>query len=245
VEPCELPPPFNVLIYCDLVDLDEESAERALLSAVSPEVVPSTERPAFPGKPKEPPADRRAFTPEMVRGVVGSSEAAGARIDDIVAMLTEEHGNRHAARRLLDTLQTAYVTFQAQAEVRDALHAMMLKRFPGSASLQYEDFFSQHFAEMTDEERTLHDTMRGYTVHALHEYNKQALGLVRDHPGLVKQVPKLADLEHHLDVWMDKYENTFLRSPHMSLCYVGVHERVPFPTGIEAELRAYLGATVG
>ena len=74
VEPCELPPPFNVLIYCDLVDLDEDSAEKALLAAASPESVPSVTRPAFPGKPKAPPAQPSAFTPEVVRGVVGSRD---------------------------------------------------------------------------------------------------------------------------------------------------------------------------
>lgn len=31
-----------------------------------------------------------------------------------------------------------------------------------------------------------------------------------------------------------------LTAPHMALCYVGVHENVPFPAGIENELRAYL-----
>ena len=136
-------------------------------------------------------------------------------------MLTDEQGNQDAARRLLDTLQTTYVTFSAQADLRDALYSRMRVRFPGSAALEDQDFFSRHFADMTAEELRLHATMRSYTVHAMYEYNKQALALVRDRPGLTQQVPRLAELEHHLDVWMDKYENTFLHAPHMSLCYVG------------------------
>jgi hypothetical protein len=85
--------------------------------------------------------------------------------------------------------------------------------------------------------------MRSYTVRAMYEYNKQALSLVQDHPGLKSDVPRLDALEHHLDVWMDKYQNKFLPAPHVALCYVGVHEKVPFPTGIEDDLRGYLDST--
>ena len=202
VESCELPPPFNVLIYCDLVGLDEEIAERALLAAASSDVVASQARPPFPGR-------------------------------DI---------DRGAARLLLDTLKSTDITFRAQADVRDNLAAMLAARFPSSVGLQYEDLFSRHFGDMTPEERRLHEAMRRYTVQAMSEYNKQALRLVREYPRLKKQVSRLVDLEHHLEIWMDKYTRKFVPVPHMALCYVGVHENVPFPVGIEDELRAYLDA---
>jgi hypothetical protein len=220
VEPCELPAPFDVLIYCDLVGLDEESAEKALLAAASPAPVPSQTRPPFPGRPK---------------ASLALSPAAGAK-------RSVRRDDREAARLLLDTLESTYVTFEAQADVRNTLMQLLVARFPGSGALQYEDLFSRHFGEMTPDERRLHEAMRHYTVQAMSEYNNQALNLIREHPGLKTSLPRLVDLEHHLDVWMDKYTNKFLPAPHMALCYVGVHENVPFPLGIEDELRAYLDA---
>ena len=222
VEPCELPPPYNVLIYCDLVDLDEDAAAKALLDAVSPEPIVRETRAPFPGKAKAAPAFAEG-TPTLEKAV---------RRDD-----------RAAARLLLDTLESTYATFVAQSRVRDELRDAMVKRFPAGVGLEYEEFFSRYFNEMTADERKLHDMMRGYTVTAMYEYNKQALALVRDHAGLATQVPKLAALRHHLEVWMDKYTNKFLSSPHMALCYVGVEEGVPFPHGIEDDLRGYLDAS--
>lgn len=213
VEPCELPPPFNVLIYCDLVGLDEESAQRALLAAASAAPVSSPTRAAFPGPAKVP----AAKPPRR-----------------------EQFEERKAAQRLLDTLDSTYVTFQAQRGVRDVLADMLVARFPGSSTLEYEDLFSRHYGDLTPDEHRLHEAMRRYTVQAMAEYNKQALSLIRRNPTLVTSLPRLVDLERHLEVWMDKYSQRFLPAPQMALCYVGVRENVPFPAGIEDELRAYL-----
>ena len=213
VAPCELPPPFNVLIYCDLVGLDEESAQRALLAAASAAPVSGPTRAPFPGPAKAP----AAKPPRR-----------------------EQFEERKAAQRLLDTLNSTFVTFQEQRGVRDALAAMLVDRFPGSSTLEYEDLFSRHFGDLTPAERRLHEAMRRYTVQAMAEYNKQALSLIRRNPTLSTLLPRLVDLERHLVVWMDKFSQRFLTAPHMALCYVGVHENVPFPAGIENELRAYL-----
>ncbi len=213
VEPCELPPPFNVLIYCDLVGLDEAGAQRALLAAASATPVSQPTRPVFPGPASVP--------------------APAAHPDS-------QSIDRQAARRLLDTLESTYVTFQAQRGVRDVLADMLVARFPDSSRMEYEDLFSRHFQDLTPAEQGLHDAMRRYTVHAMAEYNRQALGLIRAHPRLATSLPRLGDLQRHLEVWLDKFTQRFLPAAHMALCYVGVHESVPFPAGIENELRAYL-----
>lgn len=214
VAPCELPPPFNVLIYCDLFGLDEPRARQALLAAVSPTVSPSPARPPFPGN---------------AAGMASAAISPPAVRDD-----------RTAARLLLRTLESTLATFEAQIEVRDELAAALQARLPGTAALQYEDLFSRHHAELTPDEARLHRSMRQYTEQAMYAYNRQALDLVRAHPHLRAAVPEVAALERHLEVWMDKYQKRFMVEPQMALCYVGVHEQVPFPQGIEAKLRAYL-----
>ena len=220
VQPCELPPPFQTIIYCDLVGLDPLAAKEALLSAAREDkrLKPSSS-PPFPGS---------------------TSTTLGVNISTVST--TNLPPEVLAVNDLLNTLETTYTTFLAQADIRDELFKMMRKRLGIFDNPQYEDFFRLYYPQMNPEERHLHDTMRGYTVHVLNEYNGHALKLLEQYPALKQQIARLGDLERHLIVWKGKYEGVFLPSPFMSLCYVGVRENVPFPSGIEDELRSYLNS---
>jgi len=50
-------------------------------------------------------------------------------------------------------------------------------------------------------------------------------------------------LRTHLEVWLSKYEQVFVKTPEMCLCYVGVEEGVGFPRAVVREIAAWLERT--
>ena len=219
VHPCELPHPYTMIIYCDLVGLsDPQAASDALINAVREE---NRLKPASPPKFPGASAPMPTWDPQVSRAV-------------------QERPEVLAAKELLTTLETTYTTFLSQAAIRNDLYDMMKERLGVAGDLEYEDFFSFYFAQMNEEERRLHETIRSYTIHVLREYNGRALTIAEQYPVLKQHIPRMQELERHLVIWKAKYEGVFLSTPSMSLCYVGVRENVPFPHGIEDELREYL-----
>lgn len=141
-----------------------------------------------------------------------------------------------------ELLTMTYQAFTAQARVRNKLHDIVLKRLNIKTHLEFEDFFNQYYAQMTDNEQLLHQTIRGYTENILSEYNFEILDLLKQNPDLKKTVPRFSELERHLIFWKTKYQNVFKNTPSMSLLYVGVDEKMGFPVGIEAEIQAAIKA---
>jgi hypothetical protein len=133
-----------------------------------------------------------------------------------------------------------YQAFKAQALIRNKLHDRITKRLKVNALLEYEDFFNEYFDEMTDNERFLHATIRGYTDTVLSEYNFRILDILKFNPSLKDVLPRLKELERHLVIWRSKYQRVFKLQPSMCLVYVGVEEESGFPKGIEGEIRSHL-----
>ncbi|MEL6629757.1 MAG: hypothetical protein AAFQ92_30075, partial [Bacteroidota bacterium] len=106
--------------------------------------------------------------------------------------------------------------------------------------LEYEDFLDRYYTHMNDEELASHQSIREFTERILNKYNRKALELILGNEELKESVPKLHELERHLLVWIGKFETAFKEQPAISLVYVGVKEKVPFPPGIERELKEYL-----
>lgn len=206
VAPCEPAGLLRGIVYCDLVDLVEADAKKQLLLAARP---PAAARVAggFPGRRQR--AERTAFD---------------------------------VARELRDVLTTTLVTFKAQCEVRDRLIAAMRKRLRIKESLEYEEFFHKYFGSMNDTERRQHTIIRGYTKEVLRDYNSRALKLCEELSrsategvDVEEEVPSLYELREHLIIWLGRYK-TAIRMPSTCLVYVGVEERVGFPSDVEQEL---------
>jgi hypothetical protein len=225
IDNCQLPQLYKSLIYCDLVGLDEVMAERALLDAVS-------------DKPRLKPEDKPPF-PGIRSAVLTKSDilfqAAGKIWNEQPSFTISELTD------LLNTLETTYTTFMAQARIRDELYDKMKKRLDIKENLQYEDFFEKYFPQINQEELQLHTVMRKYTIDVLYQFNVKALKILSENPVLKEKIPRLQILENHLAGWKKKYEQTFLPSLSMPLCYVGVKEKTPFPADIEKEIRSFLG----
>lgn len=214
VERCELPPSLIPIVYCDLVGLNASAARTALLAAAKQGRAPGRQRnPAFPGSQASP--------------------GATARFD------TDASAVRTAASELSSVLDTAYQTFKAQVNLRNQLFRHVRDRLRVSDHLEYEAFFHKYFKRMDSEELRLHKIIRGYTLHALGDYNARALEIAKDNPQLRPHIPSYGRLMGHLSIWLTKLQ-AFKKTPSACLLYAGVEEKAPFPSTIDDELRDFL-----
>lgn len=212
IAPCEPTGLLKPIIYCDLVEKDEDEATRLLLNAAARlRAKPNTPVP-YPGKPTH------------VK----------------VMKFNLKQDTKAKAQRLLDILLTTYPTFVAQANLRDTLVQKIKQRITVDDTLEYEAFFARYYNVMNKEELQLHATMRGYTKNILHDYNLQAYNLLNESAELSKAIPSAAKLIQHLRMWLTKFDTVFMKNESMCLLYVGVEEQVPFPIGIENEIEKYL-----
>lgn len=210
VKPCELPKILRSIVYVDLIGKDQETSKQLILDAVATENPFDLSKAAFPGGA----SSEKDPTPKLL--------------------------NKDAVERLLDILDTAWTTFQAQVKLRNKLAQKIRDRIPNTKRLQYEEFFHEYFDQMTQDELILHRTIRSYTSNILKEYNQTALDLIKEHRVLMTEVPTLKELKSHLELWLAKFKGIFEHTPSSCLIYVGVEEKKGFPEGIEDELREYL-----
>ena len=217
VERCELGGILTSIVYCDLVDLSVEDARTRLLAALQPSGRPASP-PPFPGV-----LSTNAAFP-------GPAASAPAVVDPL----------RLAAQELQSIFATSGTTFGAQARLRDELSARIHKRLRIPEHHEYEELFDLYFEQLQPDELRLHRTIRAYTESVLHEYNAKALELLEREPRLADFLPSLPALRQHLIMWLNKFDSLFVRTPSMCLLYVGVEERVGFPSQIETELEHYL-----
>jgi hypothetical protein len=150
-----------------------------------------------------------------------------------------ETNTASAAQKLLDDLEVAYVVFQSQCEVRDALVDAMCERDPKLQLEQYEPFIARYYTKMTFDERALHLRIRDQTD-TIEKLNRHALYCIEASKDFRRRIPRLEQLRKHLEAWLDKYDRTFETDASVGVLYVGVKERKPFPSGIEAEIRQYI-----
>lgn len=143
---------------------------------------------------------------------------------------------------LLEGIEINTQTFLAQTRLRKKLTNSLFERYPKLRGKEIVGVLSKNYNKMTDEEKRLHQTIRGYTKNVTRPYNEEALRLLTEHPDIKDKVKRLKKLEQHLVIWKSKYESTFEHDETVCLVYVGVEERVPFPKGIENDIREYLGA---
>lgn len=149
---------------------------------------------------------------------------------------------QHVAQEILELLDITGTTFLAQARIRNKLQMMLYNRLKIQQSYEYEELFSRYYDKMTSEERHFHASLRSYTSNIIALNNKQVLELIHAHDQIVNLIPSLKQLRQHLTLWVAKYEGLFQSSPHMALVYIGVEEGVPFPRGVEQDIRDFLAA---
>jgi hypothetical protein len=233
VRPCEPAGLLKAIVYCDLVGLEEDAAREALLTGVSNErprggkVFP----PAMPSPPRTP-SRRIERSPARDR----ASDPYPGPLETVTPSTLPNIYN--SAFKLLSLLRTTGTTFGAQALLRDDLVQHIQERLTLNPyeKWQYEEFFAQHYPEMDAAEKRMFSTMRSFTENILARFNKEILELIDKASNVERHIKSIPALRNHLLVWLAKFEGTFLQHPELPLLYVGVHEKVPFPSGIEIEL---------
>ena len=146
---------------------------------------------------------------------------------------------REILEELLDVLDLSYAGFRSQIENRNNLNDRIRSRLKIEENLPYEDVFAAYFDEMNRFEKRLHKNIRAATEY-IRDKNARSLELVIQLKVLNAKIPKLVPLRKHLDLWLHKYDNLFVKDPAMCILYTGVTEKLPFPKGVEDEIRAYL-----
>ena len=172
----------------------------------------------------------------LQRDVISQYQPGSTRAEDPRVPETNTPG---VAQKLLDDLEMSYQIFVSQCEVRDQLVAAMRERNPRFAPLQYEAFLERYWNEMTAGEKRLHDRLREHS-RTLEKLNRRALYYVEANSEFRKHISDLARLRSHLRAWLDKFDERFESNPHVGVVYVGVEEKQPFPTGVNAQIENYI-----
>ncbi|MEN2283517.1 toll/interleukin-1 receptor domain-containing protein [Algoriphagus sp. SE2] len=131
VKPCELPQMLKSIVYVDLVGKDQGTSKKLILDAVSEENLFDLSKAEFPGSS------------------TGQVESSSTSLS-----------SKDAIERLLEILDTARITFQAQVKLRNKLAKKIKDRIPNTKQLQYEDFFHEYFDQLSQDELILHRTIR-------------------------------------------------------------------------------------
>ena len=165
--------------------------------------------------------------------ILPASAPAGAPEPDLRGAMVE-------IQRHLEDTGTA---FNAQLRRRKALRKSIETRLAIQSTLQHEKFFFRYYDEMNAEEQWEFAQIRAMTDGLMYKGNRGIRAILTDTPGLLDEVPLLDRLRRHLVIWLNKYEQIFVETPKMCLCYVGVEDGVPFPRAVVKEIAAWLDRT--
>jgi len=133
-----------------------------------------------------------------------------------------------------------YTAFKAQLERRKQLATLIEQRFTVKRERQWEMFFSHYYSRMNKDELFVCEQMRAITDHGLYENNLAIFNLLKNTPDIYKKVPLTQELYQHLNFWLKKYDNIFQLREDMCLLYVGVEDAVPYPSGVDKNIKIWL-----
>jgi hypothetical protein len=143
-------------------------------------------------------------------------------------------------RRILNNLDDTELAFNLQTRRRNLLVQQARARLGITERLSFEKFFFRYYDRLNDEEQFEFQQIRGVTQGTLQERNRDTLQILNTTLALLDALPTLAALRQHLVVWVNKYDQVFIHTPKMCILYAGAEDGVPFPTGIEKQIAAYL-----
>jgi DNA-binding winged helix-turn-helix (wHTH) protein len=149
----------------------------------------------------------------------------------------------HAALSRVALFQdNTYTAFKAQLARRNELATMLESRLNIERQQQFEKFFAQYYPQMTQQELFVFQQIRGITESGLYKNNQAILDELDSHPAILQEIGKAKALQQHLNFWVNKYHSVFLQREDMCLLYVGVEDGVPYPSGVDKEVQAWLKA---
>jgi hypothetical protein len=105
---------------------------------------------------------------------------------------------------------------------------------------QYEKFFALYAKQLTQQETFVCEQIRAITAAGLLNNNQAIVDEITATPGIVNVIPQSKQLQQHLTFWLNKYNSIFIKRRDMCLLYVGVEDGVPYPSGVDQEVKKWL-----
>lgn len=158
----------------------------------------------------------------------------------LVFPLYQKHKLVESAKRISELQDSTFTMFLAQVARRNELRDLIEARTGGKRQQSYEQFFASHYPNLTEPEKFIFDQIRAMTEKGLYEYNQAILDELEANPRLYDEIELTFELQQHLQFWLKKYHNVFLNREDMCLLYVGVEDGVPYPSGVDKTVKAWL-----
>jgi DNA-binding winged helix-turn-helix (wHTH) protein len=133
-----------------------------------------------------------------------------------------------------------YTAFIAQVNRRNELVEMVEQRLGIKRKQQYEKFFALYSEKFTQQEAFVCEQIRAITNAGLLNNNQAIVDELTATPEIFNVIPQSKKLQQHLIFWLNKYQSIFISRKDMCLLYVGVEDGVPYPSGVDKEVKAWL-----
>jgi DNA-binding winged helix-turn-helix (wHTH) protein len=133
-----------------------------------------------------------------------------------------------------------YTAFTAQVKRRNELVEMVEQRLGIKRQQQYEKFFALYAEQFTQQEAFVCEQIRAITAAGLLNNNQAIVDEITATPGIVNVISQSKQLQQHLTFWLNKYHSIFIKRKDMCLLYVGVEDGVPYPSGVDQEVKKWL-----
>jgi len=134
----------------------------------------------------------------------------------------------------------SYSAFKAQANRRNQLVEMIEKRLGIKRQRQFEMFFQYYYSKMNDEEKFVCQQVRAFSDTGLYVSNLAIINAFESKPEIYQEIPLAKQLAQHLQIWLNKYDTVFKNREDMCLIYVGVEDGIPYPSGVDQEVKSWL-----
>jgi DNA-binding winged helix-turn-helix (wHTH) protein/succinate dehydrogenase flavin-adding protein (antitoxin of CptAB toxin-antitoxin module) len=145
-----------------------------------------------------------------------------------------------AMQRIANYQDNTYTAFKVQVARRNELAAMLEQRLSVSRDKQFEKFFSHYFEQLNAQEHFVFKQIRAITDTGLYLNNQGILDELNAHPDIFDIIEKAQPLQQHLTFWLNKYHSVFKQRQDMCLLYVGVEDGLPYPSGVDQDVKKWL-----
>ncbi|HEU4718551.1 MAG TPA: hypothetical protein VFU15_11990 [Bacteroidia bacterium] len=187
--------------------------------------------------------------PDWITALIGGfvTFAAKTAYDKFAKRKENKENELEKLHQLQEILREGKSTLHSQNYLRARLNRSLEERFD-RGGLGYNQFFAKHFSELTPEEKTLFDLIRGISENSMYSANKRLLEWANAQAGMFAMKTgdaalndfrkDLSEMKDHLVIWMDKYSSIFKKDPAQCLVYLKDEEAhgKGFPQRIEVSL---------
>ncbi len=142
--------------------------------------------------------------------------------------------------RIANYQDKTFSAFKAQLQRRKQLADMIEKRLNIKRQRQWEMFFSYYHSQMNAEELFVCAQIRAITDNGLYKNNQAIFNELAQHPDIFNEIPLSKNLYQHIDFWLNKYHGVFAKRKDMCLLYVGVEDGMPYPSGVDKNIKNWL-----